>query len=176
MSRLANLSLCAVLLPISVGSLSCTESEATFYFKGIITPEIEEDEMTRTILCNPEGDTLQSRWNVTELGGEACLQIVNQMIKRGDPDVPRAETNTILVYEVDVVIEKDGIEIGAFTQATTVFVDPAGSTGFFVPVVDADTYEKLDPGDGAVAFVIAKGRTTSGRNLETPEFSVPIYK
>lgn len=178
MSRRARLAPFAILISSVVSASGCTEPEATFYFEQLLQPETEEVDMVTVAICDPEGDTGAESVSASTNNFYGCARLRNQLIERADPDKPQVETNNIIVYEVEVVVEKGGNEIGAFTEPLSNFVPAANTNGFFIPVVNRDIFDDLDAGDSVVAFVVARGRTTGGVNVETPEFAIPvlIYK
>jgi hypothetical protein len=174
---------CALLALGSIAMLSalgCVESEATFYVRNVGV-------FDESCVCAP-GDTALSGGSFEASAGSdytACLIVSNNLDSTEDRSKPRAETNHVEIYVVDVTLEGQGLTGGpdcpaSFTFPSSGFAEPESLGTVIALAIPTCIAQQLGSslGAGTTSTVVAKfvvhGHTTGGDEVETPEFSFPI--
>ena len=165
----------------TVCALGCVDAEATFFVRNVAT-------FDESCTCGGDTDTFLSGGTFdTVLGGDysACLVIQNGLDSLEDRSKPRAETNYIEIYAVDVTLDGEGFDgapdcPAAFTFPSKGFAEPE-SLGTVIALaipncVTRQLQESLAPRTTTtiIASFVVHGHTSGGDEVETPEFSFPI--
>jgi hypothetical protein len=151
---------------------ACVESESKFYIAAPAGLKVSDG----GAVCSTDDTEVCSGLAVTPGGSVGCFKVVSGLIPRARNDTNHAETNRIILSEVDVeVINSSGATVDSFTSPTNGIVDPTTpeTTNFTtvpMPIVRAESISKLAAGERFVIGLVLKGRTTGGLDIETPEF------
>lgn len=166
---------------LGVSGMGCVDPEATFYVRNVSS-------FDESCLCTTDGTTRSSGTFESAFGGEyqLCLIVTNGLDSLEDRNRPRAETNHVEIYAIDVDIEAgQGLADSAacplsFTIPSKGFASPESDGLVIVPgipqCVSSQLYAALAPGETrtVIATFIVRGHTTGGDELETPEYAFPI--
>jgi hypothetical protein len=162
-----------------VCAMGCVDAEATFLVRNVAA-------FDDSCACDPTGDEFLSGGSFeTSLGGDyaACLVVINGLDQLEDRNKPRAETNYVEIYAVDVSLE--GFEAtpdcpASFTFPSKGFVEPE-SVGPVIALavpncVTRQLQGSLERGTTTtlIANFVVHGHTSGGDEIETPEYSFPI--
>lgn len=165
----------------TVCALGCVDAEATFFVRNVAS-------FDETCACGGDADTFISGGTFeTALGGDyaACLVVVNGLDSLEDRNKPRAETNFIEIYAVDVTLEGEGFAgtgdcPASFTFPSKGFAEPEalGSViALAIPnCVTTQLQSSLEAGTTTtlIASFVVHGHTSGGDEVETPEYTFPI--
>jgi len=181
-----SLSLVAIVMVGSVLTPACADDDGSIFVHSALAPPTSRTGSTCQYTADPTQASLsQGSLDVAiRESYSAQLLVGNQMIQRGDPTAPRAESNRVHLNGAIVrVTDGNGGDITSFTSVASGFVDAAsgnqpsyGIAG--VTALDATTVSNLRVGTGATRLVIANmkvfGKTIGGVDVESAEFSFPI--
>lgn len=170
---IAGMGACAA-LAFTLGTVSpgCVEAESQFY---IVSSAPVKFSMDADPTCEGGEDSFCSSLGIGT-SGSACFLVASGLIPRAKDDTNHAETNRIILNQVDVrLINSSNSEIDSFTAPANGFVDPnppeaATLATVAAPVMRNEGSAQLMPGERFIIGVILKGRTTGGIDIETPEF------
>jgi hypothetical protein len=164
-----------------LSALGCVDTEATFYVRTVA-------QFTDDCICEPGASVFLSSGTMEASLGfsyDVCLQVENALVSTEDADKPRAETNFVEIYAVDVTLEASGLSGSpdcptAFTYPSKGLAEPE-STGVVIALALPSCMTQaiaatLAPGTTTtvIANFVVHGHTTGGDELETPEYSFPI--
>lgn len=163
-------------------AVGCVDAEATFLVRHVAAVD------DGSCACDAESDLFLSGGSYeTSLGGDyaACLVVINGLDELEDRNRPRAETNYIEIYAVDVTLEGEGFTgtpdcPASFTFPSKGFVEPEANgvvSALAIPnCVTRQLQESLERGTTTtvIASFVVHGHTSGGDEVETPEYSFPI--
>ena len=181
-------------LVVATGALSamtpgCADNDRTIFVQDVLAPS-----QTRTAgACSYTNDPTQPSISIgrQDVGLSdayiAELLVGNQMISRGDPAAPRAESNRAHITGAVVhLADANGGTIADFTSLTNGFVDPSannvpGYGAMTVPLTDAASSAALrnvlktrGVSQTIVATVKVFGTTIGNVDVESGNFDFPI--
>lgn len=183
-----------VVLGLAVAAFApgCAKNDESIYVAGVLAPS--QNRINGA--CQYTDDPTQSRLfsSLLDVGVrddyQAVLLVANQMIPRGDPLDPRAESNKIHIDGAVIrVTNPDGSEVApSFTTFSSGFVintqnnGNPGFTSVAVPIIDGNTANVLRglvPPDKStekeiLVFIRAFGKTLGGVDVESGEYQHPM--
>ena len=192
MKRILGQSLSLVAI-VAIGSLltpACADDDGSIFVNHALAPPTSRQAGTCQYTADPTQPVLAQGLLDTAARDSYLVNLLvgNQMIQRGDPLQPRAESNRVhLDGAVVRVTDANGNEINSFTAPTSGFVDASnGNTPTYgiaqLNALDATTVARAASvtklAVGAQKLVIANmkvfGKTVGGVDVESAEWSFPI--
>jgi len=188
MKRILGQSLSLVAL-VAVGSLltpACADDDGSIFIHSALAPPTSRTGNSCTYTADPTQPALAQ--GLLDVGARDTylvqLLVGNQMIQRGDPTAPRAESNRVhLDGAVVRVTDEKGADLSSFTSVASGFVDVSSgnqpSYGFAgLTALDANATKNLNVATGGIKLVIANmkvfGKTLGGVDVESAEWAFPI--
>jgi hypothetical protein len=172
---------------------ACVHDDSTIFVFDVLAPQ----EVSNGASCVFTSDTTQPYISsgVIDIdfganGYFAEYLVGNQMVPQGNPSTPQNETSYVTIRNVVVRITDTAEppnQLTTFTQAASATIPPLnGTTPSFAPIgvltIDHNTLHNPNvfnvvAGGGGVrllTYVIFKGITTGGDNVESGEFEFPV--
>jgi hypothetical protein len=170
---------------------ACADNEASLFVQGVMVPS-DIDSCEYAAASATSKLLLKSVLDVSAFSQyDALLLVGNQMVQRGNEDKLRAETGNIAVHSADVRIEnpEDGGVVAEYQVLTDglVYASDGTQPGFgsaSVLIIDPQTAALMQEALAAsppgalgtlVTNVVLRGRTLGGDEVESKEWSLPVY-
>ncbi len=185
MHRFKNHLITTLVTGFAAMTTGCTDAETSIFVQRVIRPEASETGCVWD--ANPDGEgLLRANLDVgLATSYRAVLAVGNQLIRRGDEDTLKPESNRVQFFEVEVeVFNFEGASLSTFKVPATGFADPSAGPTPSYGAVDAVLVDSVAAsqftgggqivGQTIVSRVIVRGITLGGTEVQTAPWDFPI--